>query len=231
MTEHPLLLSSPMVLSTLAGRKTVTRRILSKRNTLIDGNPWGKSKCKWEHMEFKHPESSAMLGYLHVICSGEGGCGGSHNITPIYQPGDVVWFRESIQPLLDEDFKGTPNYKTGEGYAVHYPATDGIIEFYDLATDNAFCSKVTPSIHMPRWASRLVCPVIGSRIEYLQSITEEDAVREGVMLVDDGLSPVESFMQLWDSLNEDRENGIYAWPANPLVIRLEFGSENVCQKS
>lgn len=70
-------------------------------------------------------------------------------------------------------------------------------------------------IHMPRWASRLVLPVISCRLERLHDVTEEEARREGVPNL-----PV--FTSLWDALNAKRGERC-DWLSNPLVWRVEFG--------
>jgi hypothetical protein len=80
-----------------------------------------------------------------------------------------------------------------------------------------------PSIHMPRWASRITLEITGIRVERLQEITEEDAEKEGVVAepVFDTVSPqgwmswTASFARLWDSIYGN-------WNANPFVWVVEF---------
>ena len=87
-----------------------------------------------------------------------------------------------------------------------------------------------PSIHMPRWASRLTLEVKEVRVERLQEISQEDAQREGLRgpLIDPeldsivnqiGVAPKESFSDLWDSINAKRGHG---WETNPWVWVVEF---------
>lgn len=88
-----------------------------------------------------------------------------------------------------------------------------------------------PSIHMPRWASRLTLIVTGAKIERLNDISEDDARAEGCPLDQDGNSydppPARadcrqdyarySFRNLWASLH-----GAASWDANPWVVALAF---------
>jgi hypothetical protein len=93
-----------------------------------------------------------------------------------------------------------------------------------------------PSIHMPRWASRITLTITGVRVERLQEITEADAKAEGCSNDDDpywrpsyadpdsGGHPSyrNSFSFLWDSINGRRKGGIYSWHSDPFVWVLSF---------
>ncbi len=95
-------------------------------------------------------------------------------------------------------------------------------------------NKKLPSIHMPRWASRLTLEITSVMVERLQEITEEDAKKEGVVRSgknDDcscHLSNLNyecdykeyrrSFCILWDSINGKK----YPWASNPWVWVIEF---------
>ncbi len=93
--------------------------------------------------------------------------------------------------------------------------------------------KNVPSIHMPRWASRLTLRVTDVRVQRVQDISQEDAISEGLEWVDrtwgvKGFAPSwcavpkESFKVLWDSLNAKRG---YGWDINPWVAVLTFEVE------
>jgi hypothetical protein len=91
--------------------------------------------------------------------------------------------------------------------------------------------KWKPSIHMPKAACRIWLRVKSVTIERLQSITQEDAIKEGVFFSDpyegyvtdsEGRSfhtflPARSFEHLWCSIN-----GAESWDANPWVWVIEF---------
>lgn len=132
---------------------------------------------------------------------------------PYGKPGDMLWVRETWRywGSIEAPTKAHIAYKA-----------DG-----DLA------GRWKPSIHMPRWASRINLQILAVRVERVQEIGELDAEREGVS--DDPLvpthfpyyddtpgstrSPVESFRTLWDSINAKRG---YEWDGNPWVWVVEF---------
>ena len=231
MKEHALLLSAPMVRAYFAGRKRVTRRILSKRNTLIDGMPWGKSKCKWEHVGI----SKGILkdGVLVVGCER---CLHVHSIEPIYLPGDMVWFKETLEVVahwgqLRYAADGSVIYDQQfpkDGHDALQVVADALIARYGRDLEE---SGYVPSIFMPHRLSRIVFPVVGARIEYLQDITEADAKREGVeaiypkiMYPDEPLAEcnyIRGVIKTWEIL---RPKPGQRWKDNPLVIAIEFNA-------
>ena len=95
-----------------------------------------------------------------------------------------------------------------------------------------------PSIHMPRWASRITLEIEKVWVERVQDITEEGALAEGITWPDrDGKPyrpPIDTtgmsdlglakarYAELWDSLNAKRDGGVYAWDANPWVFCIRF---------
>jgi hypothetical protein len=76
-----------------------------------------------------------------------------------------------------------------------------------------------PSIHMPRWASRITLEITGVRVERVQDISEADARAEGVELQAGDLSYINLFCDLWNSIYDKRGFG---WAANPFVWVVEF---------
>ena len=81
-----------------------------------------------------------------------------------------------------------------------------------------------PSIHMPRWASRITLEVTGVRVERLQDISIADAMAEGVVETNANLRGLEPCME-WRYSYEDlwrQINGPGSWDANPWVWVIEF---------
>ncbi|KVO11765.1 hypothetical protein WJ73_19665 [Burkholderia ubonensis] len=102
-----------------------------------------------------------------------------------------------------------------------------------FASGSSIDGKWRPSIHMPRWASRITLEIIGVRVERLQDISEADARAEGVTIeewhkvghclgpgrgADQPLS-IRAFRELWDGLNAACG---YGWDANPWLWVIEF---------
>ena len=82
-----------------------------------------------------------------------------------------------------------------------------------------------PSIHMPRWASRITLEITGVRVERLQDISPEDCWAEGIQEMRDAGdengelrgSVKQDYQALWESIN-----GPGSWNANPWVWVVEF---------
>lgn len=138
------------------------------------------------------------------------------------RPGDMLWVRETW------DWR---NWSWSEDCRVRIAyAADG--EQADRTSPVGWRPTIynyerwRPSIHMPRWASRITLEVLGVRVERLQDISEEDARAEGATLADgqwtdeDGTLRSDyrtAFRRLWISIN-----GQDSWDANPWVWVVEF---------
>lgn len=124
---------------------------------------------------------------------------------PFGAVGDRIWVREAFASGLST--KSTLSYR-----ATHKreDLEDG---FYDTI-------KWTPSIHMPRWASRILLEITGVRVERLQSITLGDICKEvGCGLYD--FRPATYGFQVWEELWKSIY-GAESWNANPWVWVIEF---------
>lgn len=143
------------------------------------------------------------------------------------EPGDRLYVREAFA-LVGGGDPGFPIYRAD------YPAC--VPEHFENVPTEAEV-RWTPSIHMPRWASRLTLTVEAVRVEPLQVISEADAIAEGVELTETCCPPgplyrdylnddgefgraVWSYESLWKALH-----GADSWAANPDVLVLTFRVE------
>lgn len=218
LRERPILFSGPMVRAILEGRKTVTRRAVSiQPNSRADIGSYGVGQPF-----IRNPNSAKK----NLEC-------------PYGRPGDRLWVRETWQgPLVSsEEMEAAPSWhKDLKRYrdAAHcaYRASGDSCEYVD--PDDNFHCRWRPSIHMPRWASRILLEVTDVRVERLQDISEEQAIAEGVRQMLDGsgtwvgregpesmvtpwLTAKEAFADLWESIN-----GPESWGANSWIWCVEF---------
>lgn len=146
------------------------------------------------------------------------------------KPGDRLWVREAawIPPHRDEisDCDLRCGADTWEP-SYHADRADPYVEDY-----RRWGWKSCPSIHMPRWASRLTLTLTKVRVQRLQEISEGDAITEGIYrdpvrhpslpwqatpTLPGWTEPRAAFASLWNSLH-----GPDAWHANPEVVALSF---------
>lgn len=201
MKERPMIFTASSVRGILAEIKTQTRRIVKPQPFDI-GPVGGTFAAAWN-------EKTAEA-YEHFHC-------------PYGQPGDRLWVRETFFPCPIGQYATNckiPKQKPDK-WTVLYPADgDGI----------SAPLKWKPSIFMPRWASRITLEITGVRVEWLQKISEADALAEGVTIpsYDKNLEPVTiggctsgagriAYKELWESIN-----GPNSWHANPWVWVIEF---------
>lgn len=215
--ERPILFNDQMVRAILEGRKTATRRIAKPVKHPDLGNIYAPGALVLE----REPQ--------HVI----------DRACPYGQPGDRLWVREAWQRPLISDEEQAANQSwwkdmtkfQNPGHCA-YRASGDDNEYVD--PDGYFHCKWKPSIHMPRWASRILLEITDIRVERLQDISEEQALAEGIdrrRLADmqdiydivgypnmtERPTAVSAFMALWASIN-----GIESWDANPWVWVVEF---------
>lgn len=240
MRERPILFSGPMVRAILDGRKTQTRRVMNPQPEATDhlANGFAGVPC-WRWIAGSRRDPAEYYWRASETPPPLSHC-------PYGEPGDRLWVRES--------------------WAAANIATD-VVEVRYQAHENASYSEMAeqvpvariakmpritwpkwrPSIHMPRWACRLVLEVVSVRIERLNHCSEPDAKAEGLYAweyqdcdgdprldgrlyaasafhwrepVDehDGFgSPINAYRDLWD-----RINGAGAWDKNPWVWVVEF---------
>lgn len=134
-------------------------------------------------------------------------------ICPYGQPGDRLWVRETMK--VDDRLGWHYSADGAIVYCKPEHESDMIIWAHHKETEHC------PSIHMPRWASRITLEVTGVRVERLQEISEMDAVKEGIKF--ERMVGVKyhryQFRELWDKINGERG---YSWESNPWIWRVEF---------
>ncbi|WP_158811225.1 hypothetical protein [Beijerinckia sp. L45] len=206
MADRPIIFSAAMIRALLAGRKTQTRRILRYQPEYTPTRLW--------HVRDAHGGC-----FYNTIAEVE-----REAVAYIpYAVGDRLYVREAWAPL--------------DALTHNDPGSTALINrgFYraDESTVDGEISRWRPSIHMPRWASRLTLDVTDVRVQRLQDISEEDAKAEGCKTIRDhchvfegtaydrsGLchsSAVTAFGCFWDELH-----GPDAWSANPWVAAITF---------
>ena len=196
MSIKPILFNTEMVLAILDGRNSCTRRIVKHDVEAILNSPY--------HKEHPEVEDEQIISKLCI---------------PPYQPGDILYVRETFIQAAANIF--------------WYKADDKLWMSKDLLWK--------PSIHMPKKAARIWLKVTDVRVERLQEITEEQACMEGtdpwdeacyenngwhptLSDPDSGGDPnmIDGFHKLWNSTIKKSDLDYYGWSANPWVWVIEF---------
>ncbi|MGM8026810.1 hypothetical protein [Yersinia enterocolitica] len=199
MNEKPILFNAEMVNAILSGRKTQTRRIMKVQ----------PAECSHTHWpEYPNPEWKLYdRGWNCAVC-GNGVSLTERDVTgiicPLGKPGDQLWVREAFAAGLCTES------------TLAYRATH---KTEDLEEGWGETIKWTPSIHMPRWASRINLLITGVRVERLQDISDADASAEGCKIssMQSGECLSDMFARLWKSIYGDE-----SWQANPWVWVITF---------
>lgn len=206
-----------MVRAILEGRKTQTRRVV-KWKPREDGLNLSASSLETGYYMTGQPDSG------WVLRSRGGNTCWNDRTYPIHCPygslGSRLWVREQ---LVRPD--GDPWLYTADKQPVMVDVADEtamIVWAHHKMQDHC------PSIHMPRWASRITLEITDVRVQRVQEISEEDARAEGCDF-DDGEPPpghdeanrptaLIEFRGLWDTIN----GKTFPWSANPWVFALTF---------
>ncbi|USR38108.1 hypothetical protein L1F06_015665 [Ectopseudomonas hydrolytica] len=220
--ERPILFSAAMVRAILEGRKTVTRRVVKHQpdvpvtDAIPRRNyPHGPATVDW----YWRPQH----GHLNGVPSN-----GWDFKCPYGQPGDRLWVRETWRGVVKIS---PPDSPMELGVARYVPDRDECFRLEYAATQVRDDEPWRPSIHMPRWASRILLEITDVRVERLQNITAQQARAEGISPLPGGRfhcghdeegevtskSPITAFAWLWNSIN-----GEDAWAGNPWVWVVEF---------
>lgn len=205
MKERQILFSAPMVRALLAGTKTQTRRVVkpprrwASEYPVIDAIACAASRAAW-WWDGVHSHVGVMQR------------------CPYGQPGDRLWVRETwqmVDPIeVPEDRRGSRAPFTGCQGARSIPWVAAYKADGDLSHPKHGPIVWQPSIHMPRWASRITLEITGVRVERLQEIAETDCFAEGIAPTN---TPRGDYALLWEQIN-----GPGSWIANPWVWVVEF---------
>ncbi len=218
MNEKPILFSSPMILAILDGCKTQTRRVVKPTQSTPKVAPLRMEPWLIDGEQETDDDGLPCWAGYHPDYPGEA----KWFSCPYGGVDHQLWVREAAIPDFPKEFSyydwtwaEVPEEYRSPRY-VQYRAT-----FRDPET-----LRWHPSIHMPRWASRITLRITDVRVERLQEITDNDALAEGITgVLDDGIwsynghvLPRDGFADLWDSINGKG----YPWTDNPFVWVVSF---------
>lgn len=224
MNERPILFSGPLVRAILSGRKTVTRRLVKGIRPEWVWVDW--------HGEDDQPGLANSVGGFIEDAHDLWPCNREHRIRcPHGKPGDELWVRESYWHL--QHWAGGQEWLWEGWSSIAGDENPKPVVYGGCNPETDFVSqhrwRRRPSIHMPRWASRISLRITDVRAERLQEITGADVLAEGV---DNGYANASmgqrwdnaqrmAFEKLWDDINGKRPGA--SWADNPWVWRIEFG--------
>lgn len=226
MSEHPILFSTEMVQAILAGRKSQTRRVIKpqpprpgefRESAAPDKAIFKPGLDEWwlvpDDIEEYDPSPRILYAYKNII-----------------KPGDVLWVKETWTyiTLAENEFDPTN--------PVHRRKPDGYPVFMVYRADgDEIAATWSPSMFMPKWASRLRLAVTEVRLERLQDITLggiaaegwPDAPKEEMVWLPDlpeiQMAGFEWFIGVWDDLNVKRG---FSFESNPFVKVISFKVNN-----
>lgn len=203
MTDYPIIMSGPMVRALLAGRKTMTRRLLYSPRKGREGVP--RMNCR-RLAGFEPPSRLLAIGE-------------DWGLTPWHKvkPGDRLWVRENLTCVGDGMWRWAADNQHIK-YGQKDPRVPAMIAWAHHEERGS-----VPSIHMPRWASRITLNVETTKIEPVQDISEADAIAEGCASYGPSVgvpagprgSAADLFMALWSMFH-----GGQSWIDNPAVVAM-----------
>lgn len=216
--ERPILFSDEMVRALLAGRKTQTRRIFKLHP---EDDCFVTNENGWPYRS--EPDGSGLIDMNEIPYKSRYGKAGDH-----------LWVKECFSPDLKKAIYPYVTFYRADQDFHHTEIQEGnYIEDKD-GSKNFHPFRWRPSIHMPRRESRITLKNTAVRVETLNSISEADAVAEGIKkctkdgsLFKYGLDhwpwqewekdPRMAYKKLWEEIN-----GIGSWAKNPWVWAVTF---------
>jgi len=205
--ERPILFSGPMVRAILEGRKTQTRRAIKFE--------WCSSREALMHQAAFDPAYKCPYG----------------------KPGDRLWVRETWGMSFEDIVPTGRQFVSGGTWgSPSRPNRKPCVVFRadgDMPDDSpGETATWCPSIHMPRWVSRITLEIVSVRVERLNDISASDCKAEGIQIprcgcevcatqsiicTADAGEYVMAYRELWESIN-----GVDSWETNPWVWVIEF---------
>lgn len=187
MKERPILFSGLMVRAILEGRKTQTRRVIKPQ-----------PECLQDVQAIQY-----HLATGEPLIVGRG--------CPYGKPGDRLWVRETWNAWRQSNLEHN-EWDTCDCAPSEIPERYGAVKLEYAATSQSV-GPWRPSIHMPRWASRITLEIESVRGERLQDISNEDCWNEGMC---DATNPElkanrKWFFELWESINGPGSWDLYQW--------------------
>ena len=215
MKETGIIMSTPMMIADLKKTKTQTRRTWGLTDINIHPNDW--------QLVVVFQDGLARFYNKTIDVERTVKC-------PYGGVGDLVWLKESL--------KKKPDYSwCKEGYAIYVANGEQVLiggAGINEGVPWQWKRDILTGMFMPRWANRKSHILSNIRCERVQSITNDDAFKEGMtrQLASQlglSLSPSEeefnftqtkrTYQYLWDSLNAGRG---YPWSKNNWVFVLEW---------
>ena len=189
MKERPILFNAPMVRALLAGTKTQTRRAAKLPVVGAEGSVSEVVPSLLPNRGDLWDFRRMLDNPMAVRC-------------PYGQPGDRLWVCETFG-----------HFERNENFA------PGCEVFYRADGESLAVEPWRPSIHMPRWASRISLGITSVRVERLQDISRGDAMAEGCPFPNmaQGPDPRDWYAELWGAIN-----GPDSWAENPWAWVIEF---------
>lgn len=225
MAEHPILFSGEMVRAIMEGRKTQTRRVIMPQApdgfSICDAGLWVYDGDRYSHRPAKvwrwHNGPHQWPAKRYLECPyGQIGDRGQQN--------DRLWVREAIVDQAPGPGRIT---EVTEQWSMDWARQCTLDEFlsaneWRYAADAPVAwewEATIPSIHMPRFASRITLELTQVRVQRVQDINHEDAMAEGFPGEECGFTPWQWFVDVWQRINAKRG---YDWVSNPWVWALTF---------